>query len=106
MSLHRIDQRGQALDPNLEPVAGFDGPNTAGCSSQNHVARKQRHICRNKAHQLEAVENKLARMGVLTQLAILEELNGQLVRVNLRLNVGTQWREGVERLGPRPLAFA
>ena len=39
------------------------------------------------------------------KLAVLEELDGQLVRVDLGFHVRPQRREGVERLAPAPLAL-
>jgi hypothetical protein len=54
---------------------------------------------------VKAIENELARVRVLAELPILEELNRQIMRVNLRFDVGPERRERVKRLGARPLAF-
>ena len=39
------------------------------------------------------------------QLAVLEKLNGQIAGINLRFHEWAERREGVERLGARPLAL-
>ena len=58
-----------------------------------------------KADELVAIKDKLAGIGVLAQLAILEQLNIQVVRVDFSFHVRSQGGEGIERLGARPLAF-
>src|SRR5205823_381810 len=42
---------------------------------------------------------------VLTQLAVLKKLDGQIVRVDLRFDIRSQGRERIERFGAGPLAF-
>lgn len=105
-SLHRVDQRGHALDADLESVARLDGTHTAGRTCQDHVTREEGHVGGDEAHQLEAVEDHLARVAVLAQLTILEELDAQVMRIDLGLDVRPQRRERIEGLGPRKLALA
>jgi hypothetical protein len=58
-----------------------------------------------KLDQVEAVEDQLAGVAVLPELAVLEELDAQIMRVDLRLDVGPERREGVEGLAARELAL-
>ena len=51
------------------------------------------------------IEDELAGVRVLAQLTILEELDGQVVRVDLRLHIRPQRRERVVGLATRPLTF-
>jgi len=103
--LYRIHQRRESLNSHLQLVAALNRPDAAGCAGHDHVAGQQRHVCRDEAHELVAIEDKLARMRVLPELAVLEKLNGQLMRIDLRLDVRPQRSECVKRLRPRPLAF-
>ena len=73
-SLHRVDQRGHALDPDLEPITRLDGTDAGGGAREDHIARQQGHVGGDEAHQLEAVEDQLAGVAVLPQLPVLEEL--------------------------------
>ena len=41
----------------------------------------------------------------MAKLTILEQLDGQAIGINLGLDVGAKRGEGIERLGPRPLAL-
>jgi len=93
---HGIHQWFQALNSYLQPVAGFDGADAAGSASQNDVAGQEGHVGGDEAYQIEAVENELARVRVLAELAILEKLNRQIVRVDFGLNVRAERRESVE----------
>ena len=105
-SLYRVDQRSHSLNPDLETVAGLNGSHSAGCPREDHVTRKECHVGRNEAHQMEAVEDHLAGVAVLAQLTVLEELDAQVMRIDLGLDVRPQRRERVEGLRPRKLAFA
>ena len=55
--LHRIHQRCQPMNPHLEPITRFNRPNPAWRSGKNNIAGQQRHVRRNEAYQLEAVED-------------------------------------------------
>ena len=51
------------------------------------------------------LKEELAGVGVLPQLAVLKHLDGQVARVQFRLHIRPQRREGVKGFGPRPLAL-
>src|ERR1035437_8440953 len=102
---HRIHQRCESLDPHLQPVAALNGADAARCAGKNHVTGQQRHVRRDKTDQFGGLEDELLRVRVLPQLAVLEKLDGQFMRVNFRFHVGTERCERVERFAPRPLAF-
>src|SRR5581483_1046953 len=55
--LHAIDQRGESLNPNLEPITRLNRPHTAGRAGENDVAGQQSHVGRNKTDQPEAIED-------------------------------------------------
>jgi hypothetical protein len=74
-------------------------------AGEDHVPGQQRHVGGDEADQVKAVEDQLAGVGVLPELAVLEQLDGQIMRVDLRLHVRPERRKGVERLRPRPLAL-
>ncbi len=103
--LNGIDQRRHAVNTHFQPVAGFDWPDSAGRAGEDHVAGQQGHVCRDEANKLKAIENELAGAGVLSQLSVLEKLNGQIVRIDLGFDVRPERRECVERLGTGPLAL-
>ena len=105
-SLHRIHQRRQPLNPHFQPVARFDRPDAAGRAGEQNVAGQERHVGRDEADQVVAVEDELARVRVLAQLPVLKELDRQMARVDLRFHIRSQRCERVERLCARPLAFA
>ena len=52
-----------------------------------------------------AIEDELAGVRILAQLTVLKELDGQIVRIDLRLHVRPQRRECVEGFAARPLTF-
>lgn len=103
--LDGVDQWGKSLNPDLQTVSGTNGADTAWGAREDDVARQQCHVGGDETHQLCAVEHHLAGIGVLPQLAILKELNIQVVGVDLGFNVRAEWCERVERFGPCPLAF-
>src|SRR5437899_9311920 len=72
--LHGVHQWRQSLNAHFEAVPGLNRANAAGRARKNDVARKQRHVCGNETHQLKAVENELAGVRILAQLAILKQL--------------------------------
>ena len=103
--LYGVHQRGHPLNANFEAVFGLDGADAAGSAGEDDVAGQEGHVSRNKADQLETVENQLAGVGVLPQLVVLKELDGKLVRIDLGLHIRAKRRESVEGLGSRPLTF-
>ena len=96
MSLDGVAQGREALNSYFKAITRFDGPDAARRAGQNDVARQQRHVRRDKADKIIAVKDQLAGIGVLAQLPVLKELNGQIVRVDLRLDVRPERREGIE----------
>ena len=84
----------------------MDGANPAGGAGENDIARQQRHVCGDEADQLCAGENHLAGVRVLAQLAVLEELNSLILRINFSFDERPDGRKGVEALGAGPLAFS
>src|SRR5687767_6845496 len=103
--LHRVDQRRHSLNANLEAIAGLDWADAARCAGDDHIAREQRHVGGDEADQLITIENQLARVRILTKLAVLEKLNGEIVRIDLRFDVWPERSERVERFRARPLAL-
>ena len=87
---------------NFQLPRGFKSFRRAG---ENDVAGQQGHVRRDEADQLQATEDHLRRGGVLAKLPVFEQLNRQAIGIDLRLDVRAKRREGVERLGPRPLAL-
>jgi len=104
--LHRIDERREPLHTHFQTVARGNGADAAGRAGQDDIARQQGHVCRNETHKLGAIEDELAGVRVLTQLAILEELNGGIIRIEFCFDVRPYRGKGVERLGAGPLALA
>ena len=102
---HRVDQRRKPRDADFERVFRFDRADTSGSAREDHIARQQGHVHRDKTHDVVAIKNHLPRVRVLTQLPVLEQLNRHVRRINLRLNVGSERRERVERFGARVLAL-
>src|SRR5262249_16814572 len=104
--LHRINQWGETLDSHFEAVTGFYRTNAAGSACENDVAGHEGHVGGDEADQVVAIENQLACILVLAQLAVFEKLDGEMMRVDLGFDVWTEGSKGVEGLGTRPLAFA
>ena len=100
-----VHQRGHSLNADFKAVFGLDGSDAAGGASEDDVAGQKGHVSRNEADQLETVENQLASVGVLPQLVVLKELDGELVRVDLGFHIGSEGGKSVEGLGSRPLTF-
>ena len=63
--LDGVDQRGESLNPHLKLVPGLNWPNAGGRTSEDDVAGKQRHVRGNEADDLETIEDKLIRIGIL-----------------------------------------
>ena len=57
---NRIDQRRQPLDADLQTIARFDRPDSAGRSGENDIAGHQSHVGGDKTDELKAIENQLA----------------------------------------------
>jgi hypothetical protein len=68
---------------------------------RSHVAGQQRHVRGNETDEFGGLEDELFRVRVLPQLAVLEKLDAQFIRINFRLHVRADRREGVERFGVR-----
>jgi hypothetical protein len=94
--LHCIYKRREPLDADFEPVTRFNWPDAARGAGEDDVAGHQRHVGGDETDQIVAIENELACVRVLTQLPVLKELNGQIMRIDLRFNVGSKRRESVE----------
>ena len=103
--LDGVDEGGHSLHSHFQSIARLDRSNTAWGSGENNVSRKERHVGRNEAHQLVAIENELTRQRVLSELAVLKKLDRQFVRIDLCLHIGPKRRECVERLGACPLTL-
>jgi len=103
--LDRVDERGQALDPDVQPVARAYRPDATRRAREDDIAGEQGQVGGNETDQMEAIENKLRGVRVLAQLPILEELDGQAVRVDLGLYVRAEWRKRVKGFAPAPLAL-
>ena len=84
------------MDAHFQAVARFESAQHRWSSREDHVARQKRHVRRNETDDLEAIENELARVRVLAQLPVLEKLDGQIMRVDLRFHVRPERRESVE----------
>ena len=95
-SFHRVDERRQALNPHFELVATLNRPDAARRAGQNNVAGQQGHVCRNKTYKLGWFENHLVCARVLAQLAVLEQLNCQIARINIRFHKRTERCESIE----------
>lgn len=88
------------MNPNFQPVSGLDRANPARGAGENYVARQQSHVRADETDNVEAVEDQLARVRILPQLAILERLNRQFMRINFRFHIWPERRERVVGLGP------
>ena len=51
------------------------------------------------------IENELVGVRILPELAVLEKLDRQIVRIDFRFNARAQRSESIKGLGPSPLAF-
>ena len=80
--LHRIHQRGHALNADFEAVAGLDRADAAGCPGDDDIAGKQRHVRGDEADQAVAVEDELAGIRILAELAVLKKLNRPITIAN------------------------
>ena len=96
LSLNRVDQRRQALDPHFQPVARSDGSHAAGGAGDDDVSGQEGHVGGDEADQVRAIENELAGVGILPELPVLKQLDAQILRVQFGLNVRPQGRKGVE----------
>ena len=94
--LDGVHERLEALDADFEAVAGFNRSDAAGRAGKNDVAGEQGHVGRNESDQIVAIKNELAGVGILAELAVLELLDRQVVRIDLGLDVRAEGREGVE----------
>ena len=74
----------------------MDWADATRCTGEDDVAGHEGHVGGDEADEFVAIEDELAGVGVLPQLAILELLNGQVVGIDLRLDVRAEGREGVE----------
>src|SRR5438128_4895828 len=95
-SFHGVHQWRQPLDANFQAIAGLNRSHAAGCAGEDDVAGQQRQVCGDETDELVAVEAELAGVRILPQLAVLEELDGQVVRIDLCFHIRSQGREGVE----------
>src|SRR5512138_2635395 len=102
---HRVNQRRQSLDPNFQTVPRRDRPYSAGSAGQDDISGHERQVRGNETNQLKTIKNQLAGIGVLAQLAILKELDRQVVRIEFGFNVWAQRRKRVEGLRAGPLAL-
>src|SRR5690606_920868 len=80
---HAVDQRGHALDANLEAVTRLDRADAAGGAGEDDITREQGQVRRDETDELEAIKNELGGARVLAELTVLEKLDGQFVRVDL-----------------------
>src|SRR5580765_5836194 len=101
-SFHSIDEGRESLDPNFEPITAFDWTNAAWRAGEYDVAGHQRHIRGDEANQIVAIENQLPGIRVLAQLTVLEKLDGEIVRIDLRLHIRSKGCKCVERFSTRP----
>ena len=83
----------------------MERPYAARRAGEDHVAGQQRHVRRDEADNVVTVEDELARVRVLPELAVLKKLDGQIMRVDLRFHIRPERREGVKGLAARPLAL-
>ena len=104
--LHRVHERRKALDADFQAVAGLNRSDPARCAGADDITRQERHVGRDETDQLIAIEDELVRVGILAQLPVLEQLDRQIMRVDLRFHVRPKWSERVKRLSARPLALA
>jgi hypothetical protein len=65
----------------------LNGSHPPGGARQNHVPRQQRHVGRDETHHLETLEDELAGVRVLPELAVLKKLNRQIMRVDFGFNI-------------------
>ena len=94
--LHGIDERGEALDADFQPVATLDWTDAAGGAGENHIAGQQREVGRDKADDFRGLEDELLRVRVLLELAVLKLLDAQFGRVQLRFDKRAERGEGVK----------
>ena len=73
--LYRIDERSQALNPDLQFVSGLNGTDAAGGAGENDVAGQQSHVGGDEADDLRRLEDELPGAGVLPELAVLKLLD-------------------------------
>lgn len=101
--LHRIVQRRQSLNPDFQFVATLDRAHAAGRAGQDDIAGQQGHVGGNKTDQFRRLKDELAGIRVLPELAVLEKLDREFVRIDHRFHERTERRERVERLAAGPL---
>jgi len=83
----------------------LDGTDSAGGAGENDIPWQQGHIGRDEADQIRTTEDKLAGIRVLAKLPVLEQLNGQIVRIDLGYDVRPERCERVKGFAARPLTF-
>src|SRR6266853_648434 len=82
----RTVQLADLLDPQPDGIAGFEeaAPSHAhprGSPREHEIARVERHARRQHRDLLGGIEDQLARVGVLHQLAVHPQLDSELMRI-------------------------
>src|SRR5918997_939493 len=99
-AIRRVD----ALDPDVDPVAGLEGAHPGRGAGEEHVAGEQGHDPGDEGQQLGHAVLQLGGAGLLAHVPVDQRVDGQVARVKVGLDPGAERAEGVEALGPRPLA--
>src|SRR5512132_231941 len=99
-----VGQDADALDLDLDPVAGLQRAHAGRGAGQEHVAGQQGHHPGDEGQQVGHAALQLGGAGLLLHLAVDQGGDGQVAGVEVGLDPGAEGAEGVEALGPRPLA--
>src|SRR5258706_7008297 len=98
---HGMVQLADRLDPQLDRVAGFEETASSHAYArrgprEHEIARGERHARRQHRDLLGGVEDQLARVGILHQLAVHPQLDAQLMGI---AEVARRNDPGPERAG-------
>src|SRR6266581_5295560 len=82
----RVVQLADLFDPQLHGVAGLEEPPSSHAHArrgprEHEIARVERHARRQHRDLLRGIEDQLARVGVLHQLAVHPQLDAELMGI-------------------------
>src|SRR5579862_8867876 len=101
---HGIAQRADAVDGDLDDVAGLQRADAGGRARGDDVAGKQRHHAREPAEDEVRRKSHVNGARELLALAVDEGLDGRPAQVELRLDERPHRAECIEALATSPLA--
>src|SRR5207237_9214807 len=93
-----VGERAHALDEDAHRAPGFHRAHADRAAAGDHVARLERHVLGNQAHQLLRRKDDVRKRIVLALLVVEDGFYDELAGIDLGFDPGTERPEGVEAL--------